>query len=120
MFYTIKKKKKILTKFQQPHIEKKPIVSIQHCSLAVRSIQHNIISITLMKIENISRYLSTGSPKPNCHFQNEDNMIMLCWNNNALGSAKKVQKKHSYLSNGFMDLLLKYHHKIYVLHLRFI
>ena len=93
MFYTInKKEEKNPYQISTATYRKKPNVSIQHCSLAVRSIQHNIISITLMKIENISRYLSTGSPKPNCHFQNEDNMIMLCWNNNALGSAKKVQK----------------------------
>ena len=93
MFYTInKKEEKNPYQISAATYRKKPIVSIQHCSLAVRSIQHNIISITLNKIENIPRYLPTGSPKPNCHFQNEDNMIMLCWNNNALGSAKKVQK----------------------------
>lgn len=54
MFYTIKEKKerkKNPTNISRAtYRRKKPIVSVQHCSLAVRSMQHNIISISLYTI----------------------------------------------------------------------
>ena len=125
MFYTIKrkKKKKIPTKFQKrATYRKKPIVSVQQCSLAVRSMQHNIISISLQYTEDKKIYLLgiynlqghpnpivtfknedqylQGHPNQIVIFKNEDNKIMLCWTNNAL-DARKVQEKKYH--NGFMD-----------------
>merc|ERR1712079_789949 len=46
-----KRKKKNPTNISRAtYRRKKPIVSVQHCSLAVRSMQHNIISISLYTI----------------------------------------------------------------------